>query len=189
MRTGRNLNSATDVVAPDDAMRTSPADRAAMTMRATDHSCQRRRSTASSDGVEKSRSPTTLASRASSCRSAAIPPYRPLPRGCLGLWTYQQRSVDLVGARVHVEMDHVLAGLAGRDAADPHRHRGAAQLELHRPLPVVLGAGGGGEDDFHLVVGLLAHAHVQPQPSAEAGGLLTGDDRRAGDRGLAVLGQ
>src|SRR6266480_2782091 len=123
-RTGRCLKRPTDE-APDDAMSTSPAERAAMTTKATVQSCHLRRSTASREGVEKSRRPTTFASRASSCRWAAIPLYRRAGRGCLGLWTYEQGSVDLVGARVDVEVDDVLAGLAGRDAADPHGNRGA----------------------------------------------------------------
>src|SRR5205085_12308950 len=120
-RTGRCLKRPTDAV-PDDAMSTRPADRAAMTTNATVQSCQRRRSTASRDGVEKSRRPTTLASRASSCRSAAIPPYRRAWRGCLGLWTYKERSVDLVGAGVDAEVDGVLAGLACWYSCDAHGH-------------------------------------------------------------------
>src|SRR5438270_4594505 len=187
-RTGRCLNSPTDL-APDDAMSTSPPARATMTTNATVQSCQRRRSTASRDGVEKSRRPTTLASRASSCRSAAIPPYRRAWRGCLGLWTYKERSVDLVGAGVDAEVDGVLAGLACGDAADAHGHGGAAQLELHRALPLGLGAVDDGEGELHLVGGLLPHTHVQPQPSAQPIGLLAGDDGRAGDGGLAVLGE
>src|SRR5437764_7715822 len=187
-RTGRCLKSPTDV-APDDAMSTKPADRAAMTTNATSQSCQRLRSTASSEGVEKSRRPTTFASRASSCRLAAMPTYRRAGERCLGLWTYKQRSIDLVGSRVDVEVDRVLADLAGGDAADPHRHGGAAQLQLHRALPLVLGVVGDGEDDLHLVGALLTHAHVEAQAAAQAFRLLAGDDRRAGDRGLAVLGQ
>src|SRR5205807_4954833 len=120
IRTGRCLKSPTDV-APDDAMSTRPADRAAMTTNATSQSCQRLRSTASREGVEKSRRPTTFASRASSWRLAGIRLYRPPGRVCLGLWAYKQRTVDLVSARIDVEVDHVLAALAGGDAPDPHR--------------------------------------------------------------------
>src|SRR5207248_2861515 len=118
-RTGRCLKSPTDVE-PEDAMSTRPAARAAMTTNATVQSCQRRRSTASSEGVEKSRRPTTLASRASSCRSAPIPPYRLARRGCLGLWTYKKGTVDLVGAGIDLEMDGVLAGRTGGDGANAY---------------------------------------------------------------------
>src|SRR5947209_13032362 len=187
-RTGRCLNRPTEL-APDDAISTRPAARAAMTTNATVQSCQRRRSTASREGVEKSRRPTTLASRASSCRSAAIPPYRRARRGCLGLWTYEQRSVDLVGSGVDPEVDRVLAGLAGGDAADADRDGRAAALELHRALPPVLGAVGDGADDLHLVDRFLAHARVQSEPSTQPVALLPGAHRRAGDGGLAVLGQ
>src|SRR5438477_9520831 len=132
-RTGRCLNSPTER-APDDAMSTSPPARATMTTNATVQSCQRRRSTASRDGVEKSRRPTTLASRASSCRSAAIPPYRLAWRGCLGLWTYKQGSVDLVGAGIDLEVDGVLPGATGGDGDDAHRPGGGAEIGVPTPL-------------------------------------------------------
>src|SRR5947209_5151091 len=172
-RIGRCLNSPTEL-APDDAMSTSPAAREAMTTNATVHNCQRRRSTASREGVEKSRRPTTLASRASSWRSAAIRLYRRAGRRCLGLWTYKKRPVDVVGARVDPEVDDVLAGLAGGDAADADGHRRSAQLQLHRALPVVLGPVGDGEDDLDLVRRFLAHAHVEVQTPAEPLGLVAG---------------
>src|SRR5579872_6429320 len=103
------LNSPGELV-PADAMSTRPAAKAAMTTMATIQSCHLRRSTASKEGVEKSRRPTTFASRASSWRLAGISLYRPPLRGCLGLGAYKKRAVDLVGAGVDVKVDHVLLG-------------------------------------------------------------------------------
>src|SRR5581483_7429943 len=114
-------------LARDEAMSTRPAAREAMTTMATIQSCQRRRSTASSEGVEKSRRPTTFASRANSWRLDGMSTYRLPWRGCLDLRAYQERSVDFVDARVHVEVDDVLAGLAGGDASDADGHGRAAQ--------------------------------------------------------------
>src|SRR5437763_2806271 len=126
-RTERWRKRPTEEVPAPEAMSTSPAERAAMTMKATVQSCHRRRSTASSEGVENWRSPTTLASRASCCGSAAMlrvsargtPALTSFPLSresdisvslALGLlWTDQQGAVDLVGAGVDVEVDHVLA--------------------------------------------------------------------------------
>ena len=53
----------------------------------------------------------------------------------------------------------------------------------------MLGVVGDGEDDLHLVRALFAHPHIETEAPAEAVGLLARDDGRAGDGGLAVLGQ